>query len=61
MNRTLKCFLSSCAVIAMLSPVAPVADAGKNPPALEPGKRIEFTFTNADLPPTLYSMMNGAA
>ena len=59
MSRTRKNFLFLCAVIAMLSPVAPAADVGKNPPVLEPGKRIEFTFTNADLPPTLYSMMNG--
>ena len=28
-------------------------------PVPEPGKRIEITCTNADMPPTLYSLMNG--
>ena len=47
------------ALAAMFSAMAFAADAGDNLSALESGKRIEILFTNADLPPTLYSMMHG--
>lgn len=51
--------LRAGAMVAGISAMALAARAGENLSALEPGRRIEITFSNGDLPPTLYSMMNG--
>ena len=59
MNRRLMNPFCAGAMAAVLPAMALAANAGENFPALESGKRIEILFTNADLPPTLYSMMNG--
>jgi predicted esterase len=46
------------AVIGLMTPGKTHAGEATNSAILQPGKEIEITFSDADLPPTLYSMMN---
>ena len=46
------------AVIGLMTPGKTHAGEATNSAILQPGKEIEITFSDTDLPPTLYSMMN---
>ena len=61
MNRKqfLEWVVRSGVAVAMLVPGLLSAADGKNPPDLQPGRQLEIACSDAGIPPTLYSMMNG--